>query len=65
MMQPTLFDLPRTRPARLTVAEKKAVYRCIRFFLFPGGTAHLDGRELTALYSAMQKIKPVRRSKCS
>ena len=65
MMHPTLFDLPRAKPRRLTVAEKKAVYRCIRFFLFPGSTEHLTGRELTALYSAMQKIKPVRRSKCN
>lgn len=65
MMQPELFDLPRAKPRRLTVAEKKAVYRCIRFFLFPGSTEHLTGSELTALYSAMQKIKPVRRSKCN
>ena len=57
-MQPELFVLPKQPPNRLTKLERKAVYHAIRFYLYQEPDDRLDGKLLTAVYSAMNKLKP-------
>lgn len=60
-MQPELFILPKQPPNRLTKLEKKAVYHVIRFYLYQEDADRLNGRLLTAVYSAMNKLKSRRK----
>ena len=60
-MQPELFILPKQPPNRLTKLEKKAVYHALRFYFYQGPEDWLDGKLLTAAYSAMGKLKPRRK----
>ena len=61
-MQPELFILPKQPPNRLTKLEKKAVYHAIRFYLYQEDADRLNGRLLTAVYSAMNKLKSRRKN---
>ena len=63
-MQPDLFSaFPPQPPNRLTKPERRAVYHLIRFYLYRDEADLLDGKQLQAVYSAMCKLKPSRRSK--
>lgn len=63
-MQPDLFSaFPPQPPNRLTKLERRAVYHLIRFYLYRDEADLLDGKQLQAVYSAMCKLKPSRRSK--
>ena len=63
MFQPDLFVLPKQPSRRLTKLEKKAAYHAIRFYLFSEKEDHLSGKMLTAVYSAMEKLKVHKKSR--
>ena len=61
-IQPELFAVPPQPPRRLSRMEKRAAYHAIRFLFFREPEDHLDGRMLTAAKSAMDKLKPRRKT---
>jgi hypothetical protein len=62
-LQPELFAVPPQPPRRLTRLEKRAAYHAIKFYLFRDPEDHLNGKLLTAVKSAMDKLKPRRKTK--
>lgn len=62
-LQPELFAVPPQPPRRLTRLEKRAAYHAIKFYLFRDPEDHLNGKLLTAVKFAMDKLKPRRKTK--
>lgn len=63
MTSPELFEYPKQPLRRLSRLERRAAYRAMRFYLEASPENMLNGRELDALPSALEKLKPVRRRK--
>lgn len=58
MTSPELFEYPKQPPRRLSRLERRAAYRAMRYYLEASAENMLDGRELDALPSAMEKLNP-------